>query len=92
MREFMERHALSCLVVALAVLLVAVIMAVSLAYHALGSLEFFIAWLAIGALGGFFLVRIVDMYEVIEIGKFHKAKNKKRKEDGREQNDLQDGL
>ena len=72
MREFLERHALSCLVVALAILLAAVIIALSLAYNALGWFEFFIVWLAICAVGGILLVIVVDLYEVIEIGKFQK--------------------
>lgn len=81
MREFLERHALSCLVVALAVLLAAVIMALSLAYNALGWFEFFIVWLAVSAVGGILLIVIVDFYEVIEIGKFQKTRNSLRKED-----------
>lgn len=94
MREFLERHALSCLVVALAILLVAVVMAVSLAYHALGWLDFFIAWLAISVVEGILLIGIVDLYEVIEIGKFWKSKDNKRKRDGRKQDGGQasDGL
>ena len=76
MREFLERHALACLVVALAILLAAVVMAVGLAYDTLDGTEFFLAWLAIGGVGGFLLVRIVDAYELIEIGKFRKNNKK----------------
>lgn len=81
MRDFLERHALFCLVLALAILLAAVIMAVSLAYDALGWLEFFIAWLGIGVAEGFVLIRIVHVYEVVEIGKFWKTRNNKPKRD-----------
>ena len=83
MREFLERHALACLVVALAILLVAVVLAVGLACDTLDGIEFFLAWLAIGGVGGFLLVRIVDAYELIEIGKFRKN----NKKDGRHPDD-----
>ncbi len=84
MREFLERHALSCMVVALAVLLAAVIMTISLSYNALGWFEFFIVWLGVNTVGGILLIIIVDFYEVIEIGKFQKTKNRLRKEDDQE--------
>ena len=86
----MERNTLFCLVVALAILLVAVIMAVNLAYNALGWIEFFIVWLAIGVVGGIVLIGIVYVYEGIEIGRFRKSKNNERKEDGLKQDGQQE--
>ena len=90
MRDFLERNTLFCLVVALAILLVAVIMAVNLAYNALGWIEFFIVWLVIGVVGGIVLIGIVYVYEGIEIGRFRKSKNNERKEDGLKQDGQQE--
>ena len=75
---------------ALAILLVAVIMAVNLAYNALGWIEFFIVWLVIGVVGGIVLIGIVYVYEGIEIGRFRKSKNNERKEDGLKQDGQQE--
>ncbi len=79
MMEFLKRHALASLVVALAILLVSVITAISYAYNRFGWLGFFVSWVAIGISGGFLLIKVVDVYERLEINSFQKSKDNKFK-------------
>ena len=80
MTSFVKNHPLFCMIVALALLLATVIGLVALAYTTLDGCVFFLTWLAIGGIGAFLLLRIIDSYEKIEIQKYKEYRDKNNKD------------